>query len=78
MASTVFVPKEWINFNAEIIIFRETVLFITWQEEVAVKITNPDMLGIVKKLFEFAQTVGRRVDQNKLVREFLEGGFLKK
>lgn len=78
MASTVFVPKEWINFNAEIIIFRETVLFITWQDEIAVKITNPDIVGIVKKLFEFAQTVGRRVDQNKLVREFLEKGFIKK
>jgi hypothetical protein len=60
------------NFDAEIWIFKTTTLIINWNEEVAIEITNANMTGFLKDMFEFVKMSSNKIDHNKKMRDLLE------
>jgi len=68
---TVFEDK-FFNYDAEIWIFKTTTLIINWNEEVAIEITNANMTGFLKDMFEFVKVGGNKLDHNRAIRELLK------
>lgn len=71
LAITTYIPSGTLNFDSEILFYGNIVLFMNWQELVAIVIKNKDMVGIMKALFELAKLSGNRVDQNPQVERLL-------
>lgn len=69
-AETTYVPKEFINFSAEIIFIPRVAYIIDWAHLVAVEIRHTETIGLIRALFELAKSLGTKVDQNKLLREY--------
>ncbi len=71
MADYTIFPDKFFNHDAEIWIFKTTTLIINWHDEVAIEITNADMTGFLKDMFEFVKAGGSKLDHNKAIREIL-------
>jgi hypothetical protein len=71
MADYTVFPDEFFNYDSEIWIFKTTTLIINWHEEVAIEITNANMTGFLKDMFEFVKAGGSKLDHNKAIRELL-------
>ena len=71
MADYTLVPKEYFDVYSEIWIFETTVIIINWNEEVAIEITNREMMSFLRDMFEFVKMGGRKVDHNAAMREIL-------
>ncbi len=71
MADYTVFSDEFFNYDAEIWIFKTTTLIINWKEEVAIEITNENMTGFLKDMFEFVKEGGYKLDHNKAIRELL-------
>jgi hypothetical protein len=71
MANTSIVPDAYLNFNADLFLFSRRALLINWHDEVAIDITNAEMLKLLGRLFDFMHASGRKVDTNALVRDAL-------
>ena len=72
MADYTVFPDNFFNYDAEIWIFKTTTLIINWHEEVAIEITNANMTGFLKDMFEFVKAGGNKLDHNKEIRELLK------
>jgi predicted transcriptional regulator len=71
MADYTLIPEQFLDHHAELWLFKTTVLFINWEEEVAIEIQNPDIMHFVKDMFEIIKGVGSKVDHNRVMRELL-------
>ncbi len=71
MADYTLLPEEFLDYHTELWLFKTTVLFINWEEEVAIEIQNPDIMHFVKDMFEIIKRGGKKVDHNKAMRELL-------
>jgi predicted transcriptional regulator len=71
MADYTLIPEKFLDHHAELWLFKTTVLFINWEEEVAIEIQNPDIMHFVKDMFEIIKGVGTKVDHNRVMRELL-------
>ncbi|MEK7530548.1 MAG: helix-turn-helix domain-containing protein [Patescibacteria group bacterium] len=69
-ADTTYVPKEYINFNSEIIFLPKVAYIIDWASLTAVEVRNRETVGLIRDLFALAKSFGTKTDQNKLLREF--------
>jgi len=69
MADYTVFSDEFFNYDSEIWIFKTTTLIINWNEEVAIEITNANMTGFLKDMFEFVKEGGSKLDHNKAMRE---------
>lgn len=72
MADYTFVPENFFNQHAEIWIFKDTTLIVNWNDEVAIEITNANITGFLRDMFEFVKIGGSKVDHNQAMRELLE------
>lgn len=72
MADYTLVPSEFFNVYSEIWIFRTTVIIINWRDEVAIEITNDQMMGFLRDMFEFVKMGGRKINHEEKLREMLE------
>lgn len=72
MADYTIFSDEFFNYDAEIWIFKTTTLIINWKEEVAIEITNANMTGFLRDMFEFVKEGGSKLDHNKAIRDLLE------
>lgn len=70
-ADTAYVPKQFINFDSEITILPKTAYIFHWSKDVAVEIRNEETIGLLRDLFALAKAMGRKVDQNEMVRKYL-------
>lgn len=70
VASMVFVPQEYLLFDAEMNIFVNKVLIISWKEEVAILIEDKNLVKLLKSLFKFMHDRGRRLNHHE-ISEFL-------
>ena len=68
-ADTTYVPKEFLNFNSEIIILTDVAYIITWERMVAIEVRNKDTIGLLKDIFAFAKHVGSKVNLTELVEQ---------
>lgn len=72
MADYTLIPKEFFDFYSEIWIFETTVVIINWKEEIAVEITNEQMMRFLRDMFEFVKMGGRKVNHEAAMMEVLK------
>ncbi len=72
MADYTLVPAEYFNVYSEIWIFRTTVIIINWQDEVAIEITNDQMMSFLRDMFEFVKMRGKKINHEQELRKMLE------
>lgn len=72
MADYTIVPPQFFDVYSEIWIFRNTVIIINWREEVAIEITNQEMMGFLRDMFEFVKMGGKKVNHEEEMRKILE------
>ncbi len=72
LADTTYVPKEFLDFNAEVVMMGDTVFLLNWKEEVAAEIKNQDIVGIFRKMFEAIKMYGSKVDQNPVIDKLIQ------
>lgn len=71
MADYTLVPKQFFDVYSEIWIFQTTVIVINWNEEVAIEITNREIMSFLRDMFEFVKMGGTKVDHNKVMADIL-------
>ncbi len=71
MADYVYVPDNFFDVTAEIWLFKSTALIINWDKEVAVEMTNPDIMFFLRDMFEFVKAGGTKIDHNEAMRQLL-------
>lgn len=69
MADYTTVSSKFFNQNAEIWIYSKTFFIINWEEEVAIEINNPDIMGFMKDMYEIVKSKGSKIDHNQIMRE---------
>jgi len=72
MADYTLVSQTIFDYHAELWIFKHTGLMINWEEEVALEITNENLVGFLRDLFEIAKASGIKVDHNGMMREMIK------
>lgn len=70
-ADTVYVPKEFINFDSEIVILPTAAYIFHWSRLIAIEIRNKETLGLLRDLFALAKQFGFKVDQNALIQKYM-------
>lgn len=72
MADYTLVPSEFFDVHSEIWIFRTTVIIINWRDEVAIEITNDQMMVFLRDMFEFVKQGGRKINHEEELRKMME------
>lgn len=72
LAVTTHVPEERLNFDSEVMFYKDVVIIANWQDLVAVVIKNSAVAGLMLEFFESLKSLGKRVDQNPHVEEILK------
>ncbi|MCX6716088.1 MAG: hypothetical protein NT077_03680 [Candidatus Taylorbacteria bacterium] len=76
MADYTVFPDNFFNYDSEIWIFKTTALIISWKNEVAIEITDKNIIGLIKDMFDLMKNSGRKIDHNQLIKKVL--GFVNK
>ncbi len=71
-ADTTYIPKELLTFKSELYIMDDIALILNWDQEMGIEIKNQDMVGLLKQLFEFVKSHGKKVDQNPIIQDVLK------
>jgi hypothetical protein len=71
MADYTVFPDSLFDYDSEIWIFKNRCLIINWKEDVAIEISNQNMVGFISDMFEFVKMGGRKIDHNKIVEGLL-------
>ncbi len=71
MADYTLVPSEFFNVYSEIWIFRSTVIIINWQDEVAIEITNDQIMSFLRDMFEFVKMGGKKINHEEYLRNMI-------
>lgn len=62
------VPDEWIESDAAVLIFSDSVILADWTRERAILINTPEIVALLKSLCSVFQLIGRKVDIVSYVR----------
>lgn len=65
-------PDDRFMVHAEIWIFKTTTLIINWHDKLAIEITNADMTGLMREMFEDVKAASRKIDHNAMMHELRE------
>jgi len=65
MADYTVVPSQFFDVYSEIWIFRTTVIIINRHEEVAIEITNEQMMSFLRDMFEFVKMGGKKINHEE-------------
>jgi predicted transcriptional regulator len=71
MADYATVPERFFDYHAELWLFKTTVLIINWEEEVAIEMVNPNIMGFFKDMFELVKASSAKIDHNQAMRDLL-------
>jgi predicted transcriptional regulator len=71
MADYTVFPDKYFDYDAELWMFKNTALVISWKEEIAIEITNKNITSFLKDMFEFVKMQGRKIDHNKMIEEII-------
>lgn len=71
MADYTLVPSEFFNVYSEIWIFRSTVIIINWNDEVAIEVTNDQMMSFLRDMFEFVKMGGKKINHEEYLRDMI-------
>lgn len=66
-ADTTYVPKEFLNFDSEIIIMPKVAYIVNWGRMVGVEVRNKETIGLLREIFALAKHFGRKVNLNEIV-----------
>jgi predicted transcriptional regulator len=76
MADYTLVSQTLFDYHAELWIFKHTGLMINWEEEIALEITNENLVGFLRDLFEIAKASGIKVDHNGMMKEMIKKNMI--
>lgn len=71
MADYTAIPSNFFDVFSEIWIFKNTVIIINWNEEVAIEITNQEMMAFLRDMFEFVKIGGKKVNHEEEMEKIL-------
>lgn len=60
-------PDEWMDFSIDLLLFRQTVILISVEENLALTINNPRFAQFFRTLFTMMQSLGKKIDLNALL-----------
>lgn len=66
------VPDEMLNFDAEVLIFSDTVLITNWKKETCHVLEGADMVRLFVTLFGSLQGLGKHFDSNAFLRAHMQ------
>lgn len=69
MADYTTFPDQFFDHDAEIWLFKDTALIVNWREEVAIEITNKEIMLFLRDMFEFVKVSNRKIDHNRLIKQ---------
>lgn len=72
MADYSVFPDNIFDYDAEIWLFKNTTLLISWKEEVAIEISNANMTGFMKDMFEYVKSGNRKLDHSQALKDSLK------
>ncbi len=72
MADYAYAPKGYLTDQVEMWLIKNTVIFLNWQEEVAIKISDAHVAHFLKDMFLITKEQGKRIDHNQSIRKILE------
>ena len=72
MASVHIIPDLFMDFNADMIISHDTAFIANWESETLILIKNPDLIKLLKNLFEFLRYAGKLFDQKDFIHKLIE------
>jgi len=76
MADYSLISQTIFDYHAELWIFKHTGLMINWEEEIALEITNENLVGFLRDLFEIAKASGIKVDHNGMMKEMIKKNMI--
>lgn len=72
MADYIYAPHNYLTDQVEMWLVRNTILFIDWREEIAIKITDKHMSHFMQDMFTIVKETGARIDHNQAIRRVLK------
>lgn len=69
LTDMVLVNNQYLNSETELMMFKDVAFLVNWKDEVALEIRNGEMLNFMRECFELARGYGKKIDQNKYLRE---------
>lgn len=72
MADYASAPPGFMTDQVEMWIIKNTVIFIDWREEVAIKIVDAHITHFLKDMFLLTKEAGKKIDHNRSIREVIE------
>ncbi len=68
---TYILPKHFISFKNDMVLFKDVAVFIDWEKQIAIELRNKEIVGMCLDLFETFKTHARRVEYKELVKKYL-------
>ena len=68
---TYILPKHFISFTNDMLLFKDVAMFIDWEKQVAVELRNKEIVRMCLDLFETFKTHARRVEYKDMVQKYL-------
>ncbi len=65
-------PKQMMDFDAQIMVFRSTVIIMVFEKDLAIVINNKDITQVFINLIKIAESFGRKVDLNAEIGKIIE------
>lgn len=72
MADYKYAPEGFMTDQVEMWIIKNTIFFVDWREEVAIKIVDMHIAHFIKDMFLLVKKSGKKVDHNLAIRELLK------
>lgn len=66
-----YVKNNILNSSMDLMIFNKTVVFMSWKDEIAIKIKNENIIQFMKEIFYLIKEDGKKIDQNEYYRKLL-------
>ena len=73
---TYVLPKHFISFKNDMLLFKDVAMFIDWEKQIAVELRNKEIVRMCLDLFETFKTHARRVEYKDMVQKYLQGPTL--
>ncbi len=68
---TYMLPKNFISFRNDMLLFKNIAVFIDWEKEIVIELHNKEIYNMCSDLFETFKTHARRVEYRDVVQKYL-------
>ena len=65
-------PDRYMDFNLDVLVFRETVVFINLDEEIVIFVRNKALVEMFNNFSRYFQDTGDKINLNRYIWEIIE------